>query len=214
MSYKEQPLVVRVIWAILLVAALWAVISTQWPVVFLCVATFIITLLPGPLFHRLSIRLPARFLGAIAVFAFATLFLGEVFEFYERYWWWDIAMHTGSAVGFGLLGFLFAFFLFEGDRYAAPPVAISFVAFCIAVTIGSFWEIFEFSMDQIFGLNMQKSGLLDTMGDMIVNMIGASIGATAGFFFLKGRELGGLSGLIDEFIQLNRKFYRKLRHKR
>ncbi len=214
MSYKEQPLVVHVIWAILLVAALWAVISTQWPVVFLCVATFIITLLPGPLFHRLSIRMPTRFLGAIAVFAFATLFLGEVFDFYGRYWWWDIVMHTGSAVGFGLLGFLFAFFLFEGDQYAAPPIAISLVAFCIAVTIGSFWEIFEFAMDQIFGLNMQKSGLVDTMGDMIVNMVGATIGATAGFFFLKGRELGGLSGVIDEFIQLNRKFYRKLLQKR
>lgn len=214
MNLRDHPLVVQVIWTILLIAAIWAAISMRWSVVFVSIATFVVTLLPSILSSRLSIRLPTWFLVAIAVFAFATLFLGEVFDFYGRYWWWDIAMHGGSAVGFGLLGFLFAFFLFEGDQYAAPPIAVSFVAFCIAVTIGASWEIFEFAMDQTFDLNMQKSGLLDTMGDMIVNTIGASIGATAGFFFLKGRELGGLSALIDEFVQMNRKFYRKLRQRR
>jgi hypothetical protein len=49
------------------------------------------------------------------------------------------------------------------------------------------WEIFEFSMDQIFGLNMQKpmlgdpSGLTDTMWDMIVNLIGAAIVSLSGW---------------------------------
>ena len=38
---------------------------------------------------------------------------------------------------------------------------------CFAITIGALWEVFEFGMDQLFGLNMQKSGLLDTMGDLI-----------------------------------------------
>lgn len=211
MKQTQQPVVVRVIWAILLVAALWALFLGRWSVVFVAVATFVVTLLPGPLFHRLEIRLPTNFLAAIAVFAFATLFLGEVLDFYERFWWWDIALHGGSAVSFGLVGFLFVFFMFEGNRFAAPPVAVAFVSFCFAVTIGCAWEIFEFGMDQIFGLNMQKTGLVDTMWDLIVDMIGAAIGATAGFFFLKGRELGGLSRVIEEFVLMNRKFYSKLR---
>jgi uncharacterized membrane protein YjdF len=207
----QQPAVVRVIWAILLVAGLWALFLGRWSVGFVAIATFVVTLLPGPLFDRLDIKLPTNFLAAIAVFAFATLFLGEVLDFYERFWWWDIALHGGSAVSFGLVGFLFVFFMFEGNRFAAPPIAVAFVAFCFAVTIGCAWEIFEFGMDQIFGLNMQKTGLVDTMWDLIVDMIGAAIGATAGFFFLKGRELGGLSRVIDEFVSMNRKFYRKLR---
>ena len=214
MNLRDQPLVVQVIWTILFIAAIWAAISMRWSVVFISLATFVVTLLPSILSSRLAIRLPTKFLGAIAVFAFATLFLGEVFDFYERYWWWDIALHGGSAVGFGLIGFLFVFFMFEGNKYAAPPVAVAFVAFCFAVTIGATWEIFEFAMDQFFGLNMQKSGLVDTMWDLIVDMIGASIGAAAGFFFLKGREVGGLAGLIHEFVLLNRRFYRKLRHRR
>jgi hypothetical protein len=213
MNLRDQPLVVQVIWTILFIAAIWAAISMRWSVVFISLATFVVTLLPSILSSRLAIRLPTKFLGAIAVFAFATLFLGEVFDFYGRYWWWDIALHGGSAVGFGLIGFLFVFFMFEGNKYAAPPVAVAFVAFCFAVTIGATWEIFEFAMDQFFGLNMQKSGLVDTMWDLIVDMIGASIGAAAGFFFLKGREVGGLAGLIHEFVLLNRRFYRKLRHR-
>ena len=39
--------------------------------------------------------------------------------------------------------------------------------------IGVIWEIFEFSLDYVIGLNMQKSGLVDTMGDLIVNSIGS-----------------------------------------
>lgn len=214
MSFRNQPIVVHLIWMILLVATVWALFLGRWPIAFVSVLTFVITLLPGPLFNRLSIKLPMRFLAAIAVFVFATLFLGEVFDFYERYWWWDFLLHGGSAIGFGLVGFLLVFFMFEGDRYAAPPIAVSMVAFCFAVTIGAAWEIFEFAMDQAFGLNMQKSGLVDTMWDLIVDMVGASIGATAGFFFLKGRELGGLSGMIDEFVRLNRRFYGKLRKRR
>ena len=214
MTFRDQPIVVQVIWAILLVATIWALFSARWSVAFVSVVTFLVTLLPNLIFNRLSITLPTRFLGAIVVFIFATLFLGEVFDFYERYWWWDILLHGGSAVVFGLVGFLLVFFMFEGDRYAAPPIAVSFVAFCVAVTLGVAWEIFEFAMDQLFGLNMQKSGLVDTMWDLIVDMLGASVGATAGFFFLQGRELGGLSGVIDEFVSLNRRFYRKLRHRR
>ncbi len=214
MRLRDQPYVVQFIWMVLFVAAIWAALSGRWSVAFVSFATFVATLLPGLFLNRFSIRLPTKFLGAIAVFAFATLFLGEVFDFYERYWWWDILLHGGSAIAFGLIGFLFVFFMFEGNKYAAPPIAVGFVSFCLAVTIGVVWEIFEFSMDQMFGFNMQKSGLVDTMWDLIVDMIGGSIGATAGFFFLKGRELGGLSAIIDEFVTLNRKFYSKLRPRR
>ncbi len=145
------------------------------------------------------------------VFVFGTIFLGEAFDFYTRYWWWDVILHAGSAVGFGLAGFLFVFMLFEGDRYAAPAWAVAFISFCFALSIGTLWEIFEFAMDQIFGLNMQKSGLIDTMWDLIVDTLGASIGAIAGLSYLKGQELGGLTAAIREFVAANRRFFRKRR---
>ncbi len=206
---RQQPYVTWAIWLVLVGDAIFAAATQRWSVLFVVISALFLTLLPTIFVSRFQIRLPNSFLGAISIFVFCTLFLGEVYDFYERYWWWDILLHGGSAIGFGLIGFLFVFYLFEGDRYAAPPIAVAFVAFCFAVTIGTGWEIFEYAMDQFFGMNMQKSGLDDTMGDLIVDAIGASIGATVGFLFLKGREVGGLSGMIDEFLHLNRESFRK-----
>jgi hypothetical protein len=211
---RNHPYVTWAIWTILIADTVFALATQRWTVVFVSVSALVLTILPALFVSRFSIRLPMSFLAAISIFVFCTLFLGEVYDFYERYWWWDILLHGMSAVAFGLIGFLFVFYMFEGDRYAAPPIAVAFTAFCFAVTIGTLWEIFEFAMDQAFGLNMQKSGLVDTMGDLIVDMIGATIGAASGFLFLKGRERGGLNGLIAEFVHLNRDAYKRFRQRR
>jgi hypothetical protein len=210
----RPPLILALIWGVLLLEFALALWERQWPLAFVALLTFGLTLLPSPLFRRLGIRLPTSFLVCIVSFIFATIFLGEAFDFYNRYWWWDVVLHAGSALGFGLVGFLFVFTLFEGDRYAAPAWALALIAFCMAVTIGALWEIFEFGMDQIFGMNMQKSGLIDTMGDLIVDVIGATIGALAGFFYLKERRLAGVTALIEQFIERNRRFFGKFGNRR
>lgn len=209
MQIRRQPFVTLTIWLVLVAATVLAVANGRWETVFVSITALTLTILPILFVPRFQIRLPARFTAAISVFVFATLFLGEVFDFYERIWWWDIALHGSSAIGFGILGFLFVFMLFEGDRYAAPAAALGVLAFCVAITIGTLWEIFEFAMDRTFGMNMQKSGLDDTMLDMIVNAVGASIGAFSGFLYLRGRERAGLSPVIREFVTLNRHWFRK-----
>ncbi|MBS0565094.1 MAG: hypothetical protein JSR87_11655 [Proteobacteria bacterium] len=207
---RDQTFVTHAIWALLALAIPVALVEGRWSLGFVALATLALSFVPVLAEQRLGIDLPVRFVAAIVIFTFATIFLGEEMDFYNRYWWWDIILHGGSAVGFGLIGFLFMFTLFNGDRYAAPAWAVAFMGFCFAVMIGAVWEIFEFSMDRIFGANMQKSGLLDTMGDLIVDCIGASIGAFAGFLFLKKRQLGGLTGILQEFVVKNRRFFRKL----
>jgi len=206
---KGQSYVVYVIWAALLLSLAISLFNANWSLSFLAIATLLMSMVPALFARWFKIHLPVSFFAAIVVFIFGTIFLGEAYDFYERYWWWDIALHGGSAVGFGLIGFVFVFMLFEGDRYAAPPWAIAFFGFCFAVMIGMVWEIFEFSMDQIFGLNMQKSGLTDTMWDLIVDMAGALFGASAGVAYLKGRSRLGLPSMIKEFISKNRRFFSK-----
>lgn len=206
---RSQPIVVQVIWTVLCLAFIVALATMRWSLAFVSFSTFGLSLLPVLFQQRFGIRLPMRFFAWIVIFIFATIFLGEAFDFYERFWWWDIALHGGSALAFGLIGFLFVFMLFEGDRYAAPAWAVAFVGFCFALSIGTIWEIFEFGMDQIFGMNMQKSGLIDTMWDLIVDTVGAGFGAFVGFLYLKGLELGGLTGVLQEFVQKNRRLFRK-----
>jgi len=186
-----------------------AAVTGVGPVVFVTLAALLLTFLPGNLANRVGLRLPQSFLAAIALFVLASLYLGEVYSFYQRLWWWDLALHMGSAVGFGILGFLLVFMLFEGDRYAAPPWAIGALSFCMAITAGTLWEIFEFAMDSLFGFNMMKSGLPDTMADLIVNATGAALAALAGVLYLSGKTRG-LRAPYDDFIASNRKRFRKM----
>ena len=200
---------ILVIWAALLIAGLIALGSTRWSLAFVSFATLGLSLLPPLLAARWSLKLPLPFLVATTLFFFATIFLGEAFDFYERLWWWDLALHGSSAVGFGLTGFLLVFMLFEGDRFAAPPSAIAAITFCVAMTIGATWEIFEYTMDASFGLNMQKSGLDDTMGDLIVNGIGSLTASLTGYIYLTRDSEGWIGRRLSQFIKINRKFYQK-----
>ncbi len=213
MNFREQGWVAQIIWALLIIAALVALVTARWSLAFVSVATLALSVLPAVFVERFQIRLPHSFIAVIVLFVFGSIFLGEAFDFYERYWWWDVLLHGFASIGFGLIGFLFVFMLFEGDRFAAPPSALGFIAFCFAVALGASWEIFEYGMDQIFGLNMQKSGLTDTMWDLIVDLIGAALGGTAGFLYLKRRRFGGLASMIRQFVEANRRFYRKDRNR-
>ena len=206
---EGTPLVVVAIEVILAGAALAGLVTGRWSLVFVAVATFFLALVPQLFVRWIGVRFPPSFLAAIAFFVFATVFLGEAFDFYERYWWWDIVLHFGSALSFGVLGFLFIFMLFEGDRYAAPPAAVAVLAFAVAVSIGAVWEVFEYGMDELFGFNMQKTGLDDTMHDIIVDILGAAIGGFMGFVYLKGRAYGGIAAAMREFIRLNRRYFSK-----
>ncbi|SEL89058.1 hypothetical protein SAMN05443999_10968 [Roseovarius azorensis] len=211
--FSEQTLLTRVIWIALGLIMLDALIQREWSLAFIALATLALSFAPILVARWAEIDVPPSFLTAIVIFVGATLFMGEVLDFYNRFWWWDIAMHGGSAIGFGLIGFVAVFMMFQGDRYAAPHWAIAFFAFAFALSIGTLWEIFEFAMDQTFGTNMQKSGLMDTITDLIVNTIGAALGAASGFAYLKGRAYGGLTGVIDEFIRRNPRLFRRLRRK-
>lgn len=211
--FSDQPIIARLIWLALACVMAVAVFQARWSLGFVAGATLVLSLTPVLVARLADIKVPASFVVAVVMFVGGTLFLGEVLDFYERFWWWDIAMHGGSAVAFGLIGFVLVFMMFQGDRFAAPPFAMAIFAFAFALAIGTLWEVFEFSMDHLFGLNMQKSGLMDTMGDLVVNSVGALIGAGSGYVYLKEREHGGLTGLIDEFVRRNPRLFRRGRRK-
>jgi hypothetical protein len=204
-----SAIVLTAIRALLAFEAGIALLRGVWPAVFVTLAALVLTLLPELLASRMGLRLPQSFLAAIGVFVLATLYLGEVRDFYDRFWWWDLALHFGSAMGFGILGFLLVFMLFQGDRYAAPPWAAGALSFCLAMTVGVLWEIFEYAMDSLFGLQMMKSGLPDTMGDLVVDAVGAALAALAGVVYLLDRA-GRLAVPFDLFIETNRSRFRKV----
>lgn len=193
----------------LAVETLIGIVAGNVLAVFVAGAALGLTFLPQFLANRVKLALPNSFLAAIALFVLATIYLGEMHDFYNRLWWWDLALHGTSAMGFGIIGFLLILMLFEGDRYAAPPWALGVLSFCVAMTVGALWEVFEYAMDQFFGLNMQKSGLDDTISDIMVNALGAALAGLAGVAYLTGTARG-FGTAFEYFIAENRPRFRKL----
>ena len=200
---KNPKIITGIVWILLAGAIVLGILQKEWASVFISIATLFLTIAPYKLADRLNVHIPEGFLSAIVFFIYATLFLGEVGDFYEKFWWWDALLHTGSAVGFGIIGFSTLLLLFRNKRVQASPFVISMFSFSFALAIGVLWEIFEFTMDQLFGMNMQKSGLMDTMWDFIVDTIGALIAAVAGYFYLKGNAKNAVSGVIKEIVEEN-----------
>ena len=209
--YTDARLLTRVIWVLLILSTLVALVLGRWSSAFVSGATLVLSLAPPVIASRWSLSLPRGYLLATTLFIVCSIFLGEAFDFYERLWWWDIGLHGFSAVGFGLTGFLFVFMLFEGDRFAAPPSALAFISFCVGMTVGATWEVFEFFMDQVFGMNMQKSGLTDTMGDLIVDAVGSAVASLAGYFYLKDWRTGIFGRAVNAFVLRNRGLYQRFK---
>lgn len=151
-------------------------------------------------------------------FTFASLFLGEIHDYYNRFWWWDIALHSSSGVLLGFIGFLLVHVLNETEDIGMhmKPGFVALFAFMFALGIGVLWEIFEFIMDSVFGMEMQKpmlgdpSGLTDSMWDLIVASAGALVISVFGYVFLKtGSEGSFIERFIHAFIKLNPRLFGK-----
>lgn len=214
---RAHRILVRVLLLMMVVEWIVLLIDQRWLSAFL-VTLIIATLLSPVIFrNKMEMEIPAEFHITAVVFIFASFYLGEIQGFYQRFWWWDIALHASAGLLMGIIGFLLVYLLNESKRIELhmTPGFISLFAFLFAVTIGTLWEIFEYSMDQVFGLTMQKpmlgdpSGLIDTMWDMMVNAIGAFIISFMGWWYLKRKQTFFVRDWIRAFIVRNPRMFNK-----
>ncbi len=180
-----------------------------------------ITFLPLALGKQFQLKIPHEFEILAIIFVYASLFLGEVHDYYIVYWWWDVVLHTGSGLLLGIIGFLLVYVLNEKDDINLDLTAgfMGLFAFVFAVALGTVWEIFEFIMDSVFSLNMQKpmfndpSGLTDTMCDLIVDALGAGIISVLGYGYFRTVERDSfLEQWIDKFIHENPQLFNQTKN--
>ena len=178
----------------------------NWLTAAITTGILLLALAPSVLGARFNVTIPAEFELLAVLFIFSSLFLGEVHSYYVRFWWWDVLLHLGSGMLFGILGFLLVYSINQrqlGDS-GLRPAFVALFAFAFAVALGALWEIFEFAMDQLFGLNMQKSGLVDTMWDLIVDAAGAIIMSLLGYGYLRTTEVDSfLERWIEKYLDAN-----------
>ena len=205
---------------ILLVGVVLAVWEQQWLTAATTASIILVTLVPILLEKRICVSIPPEFELLATVFVFASLFLGEVRDYYVRFWWWDVVLHTASGFLLGIVGFLLVYVLNEKEDIDVHlnPGFVALFAFMFALGMGALWEIFEFAMDRFGGMNMQKamlgdpSGLTDTMWDLIVDAVGAGVIAFLGYGYLKTAGTQSfLEKWIAAFIEANPRLFGRRR---
>lgn len=133
--------------------------------VLLCALTLVLFLLPSVLERSLHIDLPDTLEIVILLFIFAAEILGEIQSFYITFPYWDTMLHTMNGFLCAAIGFALVDLLNRNERVSLnlSPFFMAVVAFCFSMTIGVIWEFFEFFMDHVFLMDMQKDTILNTI---------------------------------------------------
>lgn len=156
---------------------------------------------------KLDLDIPDFVYALFMAFCLAHFFFGEILGFFVKVSWWDSALHTFSGSLIALLSFSLVNLLNKSNEKGIKLSAgfVVLFAFCLTMTIGVLWEILEFASDSLFGTNMQRayestmsgrgdalSGIFavtDTMKDLILDAIGASVVCTICSVFIAKKKV-------------------------
>ncbi len=144
------------------------IIEGRWESVYVGVLSLILFFIPPFVEKNFKIQLPTVLETLAFVFIFCAEILGEIEGFYVKYAFWDTMLHTVNGFIFAAFGFCLVDILNRSPRFKfqLSPVFLAITAFCFSMTIGVLWEFFEFGMDTIFNLDMQKDTVINHFGSV------------------------------------------------
>ena len=207
-ALKEQLRTNRrvfILWAILrlfvIAALVLSAVRGYYDNVFICLLVLVLFLLPTLVAKNLSIELPSGLQIVILLHIFASEILGELACYYVQYPHWDTIMHTVwgflcAAVGYSLVDILNRD---SSVRVNLSPLYMALAAFCFSMTIGVLWEFFEFAMDRIFLLDMQKDTVVSYISSVMLDETNSNIPILVDGIrsvAVNGQELG-VGGYLD-----------------
>lgn len=109
----------------------------------------------------------------LSLFIFIAVCIGSALNNRTTFEHFDIVTHCASGVLSAWFGYDFANIIYRKRGDLGPAMSSLFsLAFALSIAVG--WEIYEFSMDMLYGMTLQK-GNTDTMVDFISCAIGAVI---------------------------------------
>lgn len=168
---KVTFIVYTILRLLVIVSLVSSVVRGEYENVFVCALSLLLLVMPAIIERKLRIYLPTTLEVIILIFIFCAEILGEIHNFYTIVPYWDTILHT-------LNGFLFAAFGFslldiinrnEKMKFQLSPFYLAVVAFCFSMTIGVFWEFFEFSSDLFFGTDMQKDVIIQSFNSVTLD---------------------------------------------
>ncbi len=145
--------------------------------VFLCILTLVLLVMPSVLQVTFKVEFPSALEIIILLFIFAAEILGEIQAFYIHFPYWDTILHTLNGFLCAAIGFSLAEILNRDPRlkFNLSPLFLVIVAFSFSMTIGVMWEFFEYGMDQLVGMDMQKDTIIHGFQSTLLDPTGQNL---------------------------------------
>lgn len=139
---------------------------------FLCLLSLVLFLLPSFVEHTFKIDLPDTLEIIVLLFIFAAEILGEISSFYVRVPHWDTMLHTVNGFLCAAIGFALVDILNRSSRikFQLSPLFLAITAFCFSMTVGVLWEFFEYFMDSVFLMDMQRDTLIHCLPSTSIDL--------------------------------------------
>jgi len=170
----------------------------------LCILSLALFLLPTIAEKTFKIDLPEMMEIIIFCFIFATEILGEINNFYGMFKDFDTILHTLNGFLCASVGFSLVYLLNENITHVKlPPLFVAIVAFSFSMTIGVFWEFFEYEMDNLITVDMQKDEIIDHINTVTLdpkqdnNVIKGDGIKTTVVYDENNKEITELNGYLD-----------------
>ena len=166
---------VFILWLVLrlfvIAAMVLSAVRGYYDNVFVCLLVLVLFLVPAFIERKLAITLPSGLQILILLHIFATEILGELACYYVHFQYWDTIMHTIWGFLCAAIGYSMVDILNRGEKikFNLSPVYLALAGFCFSMTIGVFWEFFEFGMDRIFFLDMQKDTVIHRFNSVMLD---------------------------------------------
>lgn len=192
--------VVRTLFVVLAAASM---VRGDWEAAAIAVIGLALSILPQLVFRKYHLKLPLLYELVIIGFVVASLMLGELFDAYSKFWWWDSALHLSSGVLIGYIGFMILFTLQVQGRLKVSAAMVAFLTFSVSMMVAAMWEVVEFTIDEVYGATMQH-GNTDTMKDIILAMFGSLLATAAAYWHHRWPEKSPLRGELTKFFRENK----------
>lgn len=173
-TIRQQPAVfaVYVVLRLIVVAELvLSILRGEYESAFICLLVLILFILPFFIQQNFGIQLPTALEIIILLFIFAAEILGELEGYFITYPNWDTMLHTTTGFLCAATGFALIDILNRNSRikFHLSPIYVALAAFCFSMTVGVLWEFFEFGMDRLFHLDMQKDTVVQSITSVMLD---------------------------------------------
>ena len=173
-TIRQQPAVfaVYVVLRLIVVAELvLSILRGEYESAFICLLVLILFILPFFIQQNFGIQLPTTLEIIILLFIFAAEILGELEGYFITYPNWDTMLHTTTGFLCAATGFALIDILNRNSRikFQLSPIYVALAAFCFSMTVGVLWEFFEFGMDRLFHLDMQKDTVVQSIPSVMLD---------------------------------------------